>query len=93
MSEQETSSNVAFGYLSVLLCYLCLNDVVRAQISSHLEGGTLKQLLDAVDEFLSFHRKVDEEITRSDGEVDFRAGFISRLQSVIDGLRPSHEVS
>ena len=87
LSEQETSSNVAFGYLSILLCYLCVNDVIRAKISSRLEGGTLKQLLDAVEEFLSFHRKVDEEIARSDGEVDFRAGFISRLQGVIDGLK------
>ncbi len=64
-----------------------MDDVVRAQISSRLEGGTLKQLLVIVEEFLSFHRKVDEEIARSDGEVDFRAGFISRLQGVIDGLK------
>jgi len=64
-----------------------VDDVVRAQISSRLEGGTLKQLLVIVEEFLSFHRKVDEEIARSDGEVDFRAGFISRLQGVIDGLK------
>ena len=61
--------------------------MVRAEISSCLEGGTLEKLLDVVEEFLGFHRKVDEEIARSDGEVDFRAGFTSRLQGVIDSLR------
>ncbi len=67
--------------------------MVRAQISSRLAGGTLKQLLDAMNEFLSFHRKVDEETARSDGEVDFRAGFISRLQSVIENLKHNQGLS
>lgn len=56
-------------------------------MSSRLQGRTLKQLLDAVDEFLHYHRQIDEEIYQDDGEMDVRAGFIDRLQRMVNELK------
>lgn len=78
---------MAFGYLSVLLSYLCVNKEVRLRVSSRLQGRTLRQLLDAVDEFLHYHRQIDEEIYQDDGEMDVRAGFIDRLQRMVNELK------
>lgn len=78
---------MAFGYLSVLLSYLCVNGVIRTRVGSRLQGRTLKTLLDAVEEFLHYHRQVDEEIYPSDGESEVRAGFIDRLQRVVNELK------
>lgn len=86
-SEREASLNVAFGYLSVLLSYLCLNETVRFMVSSQLQGGSLKQLLDAVQEFLHYHREIDANIHKPEKGVDVQADFIDRLQRLIDGLK------
>lgn len=86
-SEREASLNVAFGYLSVLLSYLCLNKTVRFMVSSQLQGGSLKQLLDAVQEFLHYHREIDANIHQDKEGVDVQADFIDRLQRLIDGLK------
>lgn len=86
-SEREASLNVAFGYLSVLLSYLCLNKTVRFMVSSQLQGGSLKKLLDAVQEFLHYHREIDANIHQDEEGVDVQADFIDRLQRLIDGLK------
>ena len=61
-SITQTHSNVAFGYLAVLLGTLCLNAQIRTRVSCHLPGGSLWSLSDAVREFLSYHRKVDAQL-------------------------------
>ena len=86
-SEREASLNVAVGYLSVLLSYLCLNKTVRFMVSSQLQGGSLKQLLDAVQEFLHYHREIDANIHKDEEGVEVQADFIDRLQRLIDGLK------
>ena len=86
-SEREASLNVAFGYLSVLLSYLCLNKTVRFMVSSQFQGGSLKRLLDAVQEFLHYHREIDANIHQDEEGVDVQADFIDRLQRLIDGLK------
>ena len=77
---------MAFGYLSVLLSYICINNTARQQVSSQLRGGDLRQLLGAVREFLQYHTRIDNEIYESGGETDLTAGFTSRLQNVIEKL-------
>ncbi|CAF9943161.1 MAG: hypothetical protein ALECFALPRED_010747 [Alectoria fallacina] len=86
-SLEETSSNVAFGWVSVLLGWLCVDPAIKARISGRLPGNSLKWLLDAIDEFLQYHRRVDQVIHRGDGEDDAKATFIGRLQSHVDDLQ------
>lgn len=56
-------------------------------ISSQLQGGSLKKLLDAVQEFLHYHREIDANIHQDEEGVDVQADFIDRLQRLIDGLK------
>ena len=78
---------MAFGYLSVLLSLLSLCQVIKERVCSQLQGGTLEQLLDAVNEFIKYHRQVEDEIYQVDRDVDLRAGFIDRLQMVVERLQ------
>lgn len=78
--------NVAFGYLSVLLCFLGISTSVKKRLCSLLPGNDLRQVLGAVEEFLHFHRQI-EEIQQADDNVDLKVTFVHRLQSVVDRLR------
>ena len=78
--------NVAFGYLSVLLCFLSISTSIKKRLCSLLPGNDLRQVLGAVEEFLHFHRQI-EEIQQTDEQVDFRVTFVHRLQSVVDRLK------
>lgn len=84
---------MAFGYLSVLLSYLCVNEIVRQRVTSLFQQQTLKPLLDAVEEFLQYHRQIDDEVCHSDEEIDVRTGFIDRLQRVVNELKREQGLS
>ncbi|KAL8889106.1 MAG: hypothetical protein Q9215_003552 [Flavoplaca cf. flavocitrina] len=86
-SEEETSSNVALGYLSVLMSYLCVEKHARQMVASRLPGGTLQALLNTVVEFLQYHRQIEDDMDQEDGETDLKASFISRLEATVIGLR------
>lgn len=86
-SEHEITCNVAFGYLSVLLSHLSLSPMIKERVCSQLQGGTLEQLLDAVNEFIKYHRQVEDEIYQVDRDVDLKAGFTNRLQTVVERLQ------
>ncbi|KAI9796160.1 MAG: hypothetical protein M1835_004566 [Candelina submexicana] len=88
-SMAETHSNVAFGYLSVLLGNACQNPTAKAYTCSKLYGSTLSTLIAAVEEFLEYHKKVDAELYDADDGTDLQAGFTDRLQSVLDRLKAS----
>ncbi|KAI9700423.1 MAG: hypothetical protein M1836_002438 [Candelina mexicana] len=88
-SMEETHSNVAFGYLSVLLGNACQNPTARAHTCSKLYGSKLSTLIAAVEEFLEYHKKVDAELYDADDGTELQAGFTDRLQSVLDRLRGS----
>ena len=84
-SVEQTSANVAYGYLAVLLGNLCDNARVREEIQSRLPGGNLEILIGAIEEFIQFHTEVDLE-----GKVGETAGvstFTERLQKVVQRLR------
>lgn len=86
-SEEETTSNVAFGYLSVLLIYLTVDDEARQMVASQLDGRSLLPLLGVVEEFLQYHRQIDEECNVDEGDVDFKTSFVGRLENVLDRVR------
>lgn len=79
----QTHSNVAFGYLSILLCTVSLDPEVRAFTANSLEGHGLTKILATVDEFLHYHRKVDEELQQSQAMTE----FTTRLQGIVDQIR------
>ncbi|KAI4254084.1 MAG: hypothetical protein LQ352_003303 [Teloschistes flavicans] len=87
-SEEETALNVAFGYLSVLLSELCMEEEARKMVASQLEAGSLQPLLDAVEEFLRYHRQIDEELGQVEGQSDLKTDFITRLENVVARVRP-----
>ena len=80
---------MAFGYVSVLLSYLCINGAVKSYVNARLEGPNMAVLLEAVDEFLSYHRQIEDVAARDDGGKDRRANFVGRLQGIVDDLRSS----
>lgn len=86
-SEEETSLNVAVGYLSVLLGFLCLNKNVKAWVSAQLEGGTPEQLVDALEEFLRYYRQIGQEVNQGEVEGDSKAGYVGRLQGLVEDLK------
>lgn len=51
-----------------------------------LQGKTLKQLLDSVEEFMHYHTQVDENPQGGLNVVD-KTNFLHRLHSVINDLR------
>ncbi|KAL8843090.1 MAG: hypothetical protein Q9170_000220 [Blastenia crenularia] len=88
-SEEETSSNVAFGYLSVLVAYLSMEEPARVIVAKRLDDGNLQLLRDAVEEFLQYHRQVDKIPDVDEGEMDVKTNFIGRLETVLARLGDS----
>ena len=67
--------------------YICLNKTVRLFVDGRPEGPTLKTLLDALEEFLEYHKKIDDSAQRDHGGSDRKANFVGRLQALTDELR------
>ncbi|TGZ84534.1 hypothetical protein EX30DRAFT_360577 [Ascodesmis nigricans] len=58
-SISASHTNVALGYLSILLGELvCVDDHIRYHVRGRLRGG-LRELVEPMEIFVSFHRKVD----------------------------------
>ncbi|KAI4165806.1 MAG: hypothetical protein LQ342_000749 [Letrouitia transgressa] len=84
--EKSISFNVPFGYLSVLLCFMCVSGNARELLHYRFEDQVLRDLHDAAEEFLQYHRQIDEEALGS-GEVDMNLDFIGRLQQVVETMK------
>lgn len=79
----QTQILVAFGYISALLCTLCMNPDARRRISKYIKGEGLTQLFVAADTFLRHLKTVEEDI--GDEEVSstsFSARFTTVLETV-----------
>ena len=97
-SEKEARTNVPFGYLVVLLGYLCKSTNVFAIMRSRLNGGTLRVLLIAIGEFLHYHQKVEELRVKEGGEQvlqeqDIKSTFVSRLQGLMEELQAKDDLA
>ena len=87
VTESETKANVAFGYLAVLLCSLCLNDKVRNLVASELKDGQLMKLRESMAQFVVFHRSIDITIDPEEGvPANPQTLFVERLQEVLSAL-------
>jgi len=83
---EETQSNVGFGYLSILLAHLCQSTIVRNLVRSKLPKNSLAPLVNAVQEFVAHHRKVDAHMDDEDGDTAHKE-FTERLELVAIRLK------
>lgn len=86
-SIQASQTNVAYGYLAVLLGNLCQNDKVRRTVESKLPDKSLEPLIDAVEEFILFNQKVDKEAFEGEEGNEVFTQFTERLKAVVQRLK------
>ncbi|KAI1627067.1 hypothetical protein EDD37DRAFT_248671 [Exophiala viscosa] len=79
---------VAFGYISALLCTLCLNTRACKHISDHIRGDGLSQLFSAANTFLDHLRTVEEALGDDGGS---SSGFTARFSAVLDALKQQND--
>jgi len=79
-SIQKTQLNVALGYLSILLGYLCLSQPILERFASVHPRKSLQPLIDSINEFIDFHHKV----ANAQQEGDFAA--LGRLKNLVSQL-------
>ncbi|KAK0664001.1 wings apart-like protein regulation of heterochromatin-domain-containing protein, partial [Cercophora samala] len=79
-SMEKTQLNVALGYLSILLGYLCLHEPIKERFVRVHPRRSLQPLLDSVNEFIALHIKA----AGADG--DGQSGSIERLKGLADQL-------
>ncbi|KAK3297554.1 wings apart-like protein regulation of heterochromatin-domain-containing protein [Chaetomium fimeti] len=83
-SMEKTQLNVALGYLSVLLGYLSLTTSIRERFVSVHPKKNMQPLLDSINEFITFHRKVAE--AQGDEGMKQESGSLARLQDLANQL-------
>ncbi|RPB16069.1 hypothetical protein P167DRAFT_556988 [Morchella conica CCBAS932] len=84
-SEEESQSNVAFGYLSILLGNLCQNSNIQEKVRLRMPNATLQPLFNSLEEFIAHHRKVDDQYENYDDGPN--AAFTERLEQMVRRLR------
>jgi hypothetical protein len=85
-SMEKTQLNVALGYLSIFLGYLCLNDSIRDRFVLVHPKKNIQPLLDSINEFIAFHRKVAEAQGDEGTKQGSDSGSLTRLQELADQL-------
>ncbi|CAK1366304.1 unnamed protein product [Cercospora beticola] len=85
-TEEETAANVAYGYLAVVLAILCRNRDAKSIIADNLPRKNLDNLIEAVDEFIEHHRRVDKLTFGGEEGGDVWSAFTEKLKGVLDRL-------
>ncbi|SPQ21696.1 160c517e-3ad6-4f20-8b52-67b0ca4d062f [Thermothielavioides terrestris] len=85
-SMEKTQLNVALGYLSILLGCLCLTDSIRDTFVLVHPKKSIQPLLDSVNEFIAFHRKVAETEVAEGAKQDAESASLNRLHTLADQL-------
>ncbi|KAK4127703.1 hypothetical protein N657DRAFT_641715 [Parathielavia appendiculata] len=85
-SMEKTQLNVALGYLSIFLGYLCLSDTIRDKFVLVHPKKTMRPLLDSINEFIAFHHKVAEAQSGEGARQRSDSGSLARLQELADQL-------
>lgn len=85
-SMEKTQLNVALGYLSVLLGYLCLSDSIRNRFVLVHPRKSIQPLLESINEFIAFHRKVAEAQGDEGAKQGSESAALTRLQALADQL-------
>ncbi|OCT54797.1 hypothetical protein CLCR_03217 [Cladophialophora carrionii] len=80
----QTQILVAFGYISALLCTLCLHPAACRRISKHIKGEGLSQLFGAADTFLQHLQTVEAALEEGEGS---SVGFTARFTTVLEAVK------
>ncbi|KAK0720480.1 wings apart-like protein regulation of heterochromatin-domain-containing protein [Lasiosphaeris hirsuta] len=87
-SMEKTQLNVALGYLSILLGYLCLCESIRERFILVHPKKSIQPLLDSVNEFIAFHHKVAEaQGNEGRAKQETNLAALVRLQDLVSQLR------
>ncbi|KUJ20029.1 uncharacterized protein LY89DRAFT_705840 [Mollisia scopiformis] len=84
-SMQDTSKNVAFGYLSVLLGNFALLPAISERIQNRQPRKTLRPIVASIEEFIGHNKKVDMIVADEDG-YNPQAGLTERLENLVNKL-------
>jgi len=88
-SLEQTHALVTFGYLSMLICTLCLDDKIRSAVRGSMKSRSLHPLTVAVEEFLN-HFRIVEQVTAED---EASSNFTERFGDVLDKLKMAEDIS
>ena len=86
-SVEESISNVTFGYLAVMLANLCQSSDAKAFIAAKLPGQSLRMLIEAVEEFVLHHQKVDTMNFDGEEGKEVWGAFTEKLRVVLVRLK------
>ena len=86
-SVEESISNVTFGYLAVMLANLCQSPTTRGFIASKLPNQNLGMLVEAVEEFILHHQKVDTMNFNGEEGKEVWGAFTEKLKAVLARLK------
>lgn len=82
---QDTSKNVAFGYLSALLGNFALLPSLAERISSRQPRKTLHPIVESIEEFMNVFKTHDMEAAAQD-EPNLQVGMTARLETLLSKL-------
>ncbi|OAL26022.1 hypothetical protein AYO20_10291 [Fonsecaea nubica] len=84
LTIDQTRILVAFGYISALLCTLCLNPTACKRISQSIKGKGLSALFAAADTFLDHLQTVEAALGE---EGSSSTGFTERFRVVLETVK------
>lgn len=91
-SVEQGATNVAYGYLAVVLANLCRNREAKAFIASKLPGKNLSALVDGLAEFVLQHQKVDTIALEGEEGMEVWRAFTEKLKEVLRRLQAEAEM-
>src|SRR5438046_2467471 len=88
-SLEQSHALVTFGYLSMLICTLCLDDDIRSKVRRGMKGRSLYPLILTVEEFLHHFRTVEQVMVEDEASNN----FTERFGQIVNQLREAEGVS
>ncbi|RDW70228.1 hypothetical protein BP5796_08625 [Coleophoma crateriformis] len=92
-TQEESQRNIPFGYLSILLGYLCLSPAISVRVRGLLPAKSLPPLLTSIEQFISYHKAVDDILEAEDDDYIRQTGLTDRLQSLVDRLSATGSIT
>lgn len=79
---EQTHALIAFGYLSMLICALCLDDGIRHSVRTGMRSKSLHPLVVTVEEFLNHFRTLEQAMIEEEASNNFTERFDGILRAL-----------